>query len=113
MADAETFQNDLVALGFRPVQNRTGVVQFALEATPYLTYWVHWDTQEESVLFTWEHAIGELMSRLDLQIGANEELNSFLFPKHDARGPQDVTFVVEEMDRAEQVLHAVSFLDTE
>ena len=46
-------------------------------------------------------------------IAATEELNQFLFPKHDARGPQDVTFVVDEMERAEQILRAVNLLESE
>jgi hypothetical protein len=33
-----------------------------------------------------------------------------LFPKYDARGPQDIAFVVQEMDRAEDVLHRVDLL---
>ena len=108
---AQRFQADLLALGFRPVQDRgTGVIQYAASATPYLTYWVHWDTAEGTVLFTWEHAVGELVSGLDLQIGSNEHLNQFMFPKHDARGPQDIGFVVQEMDRVEQLLRSISFL---
>ena len=50
------------------------------------------------------------MSANGLQIGANEELNQFLFPKHDARGPQDIAFVVQEMDRAEDILSHIDFL---
>jgi hypothetical protein len=111
VADAETFQQDLVALGFRPVQNRMGEIQFALQATPYLTYSVHWRPQDESVLFTWEHALAELMDAMGLQLGANEELNQFLFPKHDAKGGQDVAFVVQEMDRVEQILRGISLLE--
>lgn len=112
MTDAEPFRRDLEALGFRLVQDRRGAtLQFALQTTPYLTFWVHWNVAEESVLFTWEHAIGEYVSANGLQIGSNEELNQFMFPKHDARGPQDIAFVVAEMDRAEQVLRGVNLLE--
>lgn len=111
MSSADAFLSDLEALGYRLVQDRrTGVFQYAMQATPYLTYWVHWDTGQATVLFTWEYAIGEFMSDNGLQIGANEELNQFLFPKHDARGAQDISFVVAEMDRVEQVLGTIDLL---
>jgi hypothetical protein len=111
MTTAEEFESDLAALGFRLTQDRgTGVLQYARQISDWLTYWVHWNVDEQHVLFTWEHAIGEYMSANGLQIGANEELNQFLFPKYDARGPQDIAFVVQEMDRAEDVLHRVDLL---
>jgi len=111
MADAASFESDLITLGFRLTQDRgTGVIQYSMQASDWLTYWVHWNTDDQTVLFTWEHAIGEYMSANGLQIGANEELNQFLFPKHDARGPQDIAFVVQEMDRAEAILRLVDFL---
>jgi hypothetical protein len=111
MTEPSEFESDLVALGFRLMQDRgTGVIQYAFEASQWLTFWVHWNVPEQSVLFTWEHAIGEYLSATGLQIGANEELNQFLFPKFDARGPQDIAFVVQEMDRAEAVLRQIDFL---
>jgi len=111
MTAAEEFESDLVALGYRLTQDRgTGVIQYARQVSDWLTYWVHWNVDEQHVLFTWEHAIGEYMSANGLQIGANEELNQFLFPKHDARGPQDIAFVVQEMDRVEDILHQINLL---
>lgn len=104
-----SFEEDLTLLGFRLVQDRgTGRLQYAKKMTPFLTYWVHWDTAEDSVLFTWEHAVGEYVDSLGMQIGANEPLNSFLYPKFDARGPADITFVVRESDRADAILRAVN-----
>jgi hypothetical protein len=102
-----SFLEDLAVLGFREAGGRGAVVQYALRANPFLTYWVHHDTAAETLLFTWEHAIGEYVSSLDLQIGANEELNQFLFPKHDVRGPVDIRFVTDEMDRVEAILRGV------
>ncbi|TML80851.1 MAG: hypothetical protein E6G04_02310 [Actinobacteria bacterium] len=111
MTTAEEFESDLIALGFRLTQDRgTGIIQYARQVSDWLTYWVHWNVDEQHVLFTWEHAIGEYMSANGLQIGANEELNQFLFPKYDARGAQDIAFVVQEMDRAEDMLHQVNLL---
>src|SRR5688500_10706232 len=108
---ATGFQEDLIALGFRPVQDRGGgVVQYQLAATPYLTYWAHWNSLDATVLFTWELAIGEMLNGLELQVGSNEHLNQFLFPRYDARGREDIAFVVAEMNRVEQVLRSIDFL---
>ena len=107
----EQFQRGIEALGYRLVQNRgTGTVQYSLNATPYLTYWIHWHLNDGTVLFTWELAIGEYVSSIGLQIGANEELNQFLFPKYDARGTQDISFVLAEMERVEQILRSLDLL---
>lgn len=108
----EAFQNDLEALGFQFLQQaRTGISQFSLRATPHLTYWVHADPGDKSVIFTWELAIGAFMDSRGLQIGSNEPLNQFAFPKADAKGPLDIAFVASEMDRAEQIIRGLNFLD--
>lgn len=102
------FHDDLLSLGFRMTQEgRRGQVQYHMRATRYLTYWVHWDLSTNEVLFTWEHAIGEAMHHLGLQIGANEILNIFLYPQHDARGGPDITFIAHELDRAEAMLKSI------
>lgn len=111
MVDVEAFQTDMGALGFRLTQDRgMGSIAFVREASPYLTYHVQMRTEESSLLFTWELAIGEFMDANGLQIGANEHLNQFLFPKHDARGPIDIAFVASEMDRVEQILGSINLL---
>ena len=107
------FAEDLEALGFRFVQDRRGVNQYALRSTRYLTYWIHWDPEDDGVLFTWELAIGEYLAARGLQLGSNEELNSSLFPQHDAQGQADIRFVVSEMERAEQLLRSLNFLEDE
>ena len=111
MSDDAAFQQDLADLGFRLAQDRgVGNATFVMQATPYLTYSVHWDMNKHDVLFTWELAIGEYFSANGLQIGANEELNQFLFPKFDAHGAQDIGFVAAEMDRVEHILRSVDLL---
>ncbi|HEX9712621.1 MAG TPA: hypothetical protein VGB52_08745 [Actinomycetota bacterium] len=113
MSDPDEFLKDLEALDFRFVQERagTGVRQYAKEASRWLRYWVHWDPRDASVLFTWEFSIGEYVSEIGLQVGANEELNTFLFPRFDARGTADTAFVVQEMDRIETILRGIDFLE--
>lgn len=113
-APVSAFDADLGALGFRVVQDRgTGTVQFARQISPYLTFWVHWNTDDATALFTWELAIGEYLNAHEMQIGSNEALNQFMFPKYDARGPAEIAFVVSEMDRAERILGGVNLLGSE
>src|SRR2546428_4078428 len=111
--DAERFQSDLDALGFRPVgQNRRGEITYAKQANRSLLYNVHWDPTTGDVLFTWEFAIGEFFDARGMQIGSNEALNLFLFPQYDAKGTADVAFVAAELDRAEQVFRSLEFVET-
>lgn len=105
--NVDAFLADLEVLGFRASVERAGVLQLSCRASAHLTYWVHWDRSAGTALFTWEHAVGEYLSSLGLQIGSNEELNQFLFPKHDVRGPAEIGFVTSEMDRVEEILRAV------
>lgn len=108
MSDQASFRDDLQALGYRLVEERRGVYQYALQSNRYLAFWVHWNPSAREVLFTWECAIGEYMAERGLQLGSNEALNSFLFPQADARGPEDIAFVVQEMDRAEETLGSLN-----
>ena len=113
-ADAERFQSDLEALGFRFLgQNRQGEITYEKSANRYLTYHVHWDPDANEILFTWEFAIGEYFDARGMQIGSNESLNLFLFPQYDAKGPPDVSFVAGELDRSEQLFRGLDFVDVE
>lgn len=104
----EAFHADLEALGYRLLeQRRTGERHYALTVSRYLSYSVHWDPAVRRATFTWEHAIGEFMGDRGMQVGSNEPLNSFLYPQHDAQGPEDVAFVVGEMDRIEAILRSL------
>ena len=112
--EAEAFDSDLKALGFRVVgQNRKGIVTYEKQANRYLVYHVHWNPEDPDVLFTWEFGIGEFFDARGMQIGSNEALNLFLFPQFDSKGPPDVAFIVAELDRAEQLLRSLDFVDAE
>ena len=114
MAGRETFHEDLLALGFTVVeQTRRRELQYAKRENRYLTYQVHWDPDDTDVLFTWEFGIGEFFDHRGMQIGSNEALNLFLFPQYDARGPADVSFVASELDRIEQILRSLNFIDAD
>lgn len=105
------FHTDLTDLGFRLVQEgRGGVLQYSSRRSHYLTFWAHHDPSAGTVLFTWELAIGELLDDQDMQLGANEPLNQYMFPKHDTRGPATADFIVSEMERIEGKLANLNLL---
>src|SRR5687767_2129730 len=108
MNDIHPFHADMTALGFKVMQeDRKGIIQYAMRATKYLTYWLHWNPTASEALFTWELDIGEFMHDQGMQIGANEILNLFLFPSADVKGPDDVRFVAGELDRVETSLRSL------
>lgn len=110
-ATVEEFHRDLADLGFRFVQEgRGGVLQFSRQVTPFLVVWVHHDRRDAHVLMTWEHAIGEYLDGLGLQVGSNEPLNQYLFPQRDVRGPAEASFIVTELDRIESLLRGIDLL---
>lgn len=104
------FEEALAGLGFAEERSSRDVRHFALRPNPFLTYWVQVHEQGEA-LFTWEFAIAEYMATLGLQVGSDERLNTFLFPREDFRGPLDPAWLVQQIDRAESVLRSISFID--
>ena len=103
------FEEVLAKLGFREAQERRGVRYFIASPSEFLTYWVHL-LGDGTALFTWEFAIAEYMATLGLQVGSDERLNTFLFPREDARGPQDPAWLAAQIERTEALLRSVSLL---
>ncbi|MGH2653041.1 MAG: hypothetical protein ACRDHV_01655 [Actinomycetota bacterium] len=104
------FDAALSDLGFSPERQARGAVHHAARPNPFLTFWVH-AYEDGTALFTWEFAIGEYAATKGLQVGSDEHLNTFLYPRHDSRGPQDAAWVVGQIDRTELLLRSLSFLD--
>lgn len=103
------FEEVLAKLGFREAQERRGVRFFSSSPSEFLTYWVHVQP-DGSALFTWEFAIAEYVATLGLQVGSDEQLNTFLFPREDSRGPQDPAWLAAQIERTEALLRSVSLL---
>jgi hypothetical protein len=99
------FEDDLAALGFRPEADRTphGVRVYTAQPNPFLTYTVH-AFEDGSALFTFEFAIGEYLATKGIQIGSDEQLNQFAYPRQDIRGPQDRAWLLSAIDRSEALL---------
>jgi hypothetical protein len=105
-----TFQEALGELGFRLERQARGVDHYARRPNRFLTYWVQ-AHDNGSALFTWEFAIAEYAATLGLQVGSDEHLNTFLFPRADSRGPQDPAWLSSQIETTELLLRSVSLLD--
>jgi hypothetical protein len=103
------FEEALARQGFREVQERRGVRFFSASPSEFLTYWVH-AQPGGSALFTWEFAIAEYMATLGLQVGSDEHLNTFLFPREDVRGPQEPAWLAAQIERTEALLRSVTLI---
>jgi hypothetical protein len=105
-----SFEDDLATLGFRPETGRSprGVRIFASHPNAFLTFTVQ-AFEDGTALFTWEFAVGEYLSTKGLQLGSDETLNQFLFPRTDDRGPQDAAWVAGAIERAELALRELRF----
>lgn len=104
-----SFEDALHDLGFVFSRRGRGGETWEQRATPYLTHYLQ-VLEDGTALFTWELAIGELMAAQGLQVGSDEHLNTFLFPKEDTRGPLDAAWVSAQMDAAEERLRTISLL---
>lgn len=102
------FEEDLASLGFRPETGRSprGVRIFTAHPNAFLTYTVQ-AFEDGTALFTWEFAVGDFLATKGLQLGSDEPLNQFLFPRVDDRGPQDAAWVAGAIERAELALRDV------
>ena len=104
------FDESLESLGFRRDRETRGVRHFASHPNGFLTYWIQVH-DDGTALFSWEFAIGEYAATLGLQVGSDEHLNTFLFPRDDTRGPQDPAWVAAQLERTEAVLRSFSLLE--
>jgi hypothetical protein len=104
------FESALRDLGFSVERQARGATHHAARPTPYLTFWVQ-AYDDGTALFTWEFAIAEYAATRGLQVGSDEHLNTFLYPREDSRGPQDPAWVAGQIDRTEDLLRSLSFLD--
>jgi hypothetical protein len=105
-----SFDEDLVRLGFEFDRENRGIRHYRRQPNPYLTYWVQVH-DDGTALFTWEFAIAEYAATLRLQVGSDEHLNTFLFPRQDTRGPQDPAWLASQLERTEALLRRVSLLE--
>jgi hypothetical protein len=69
----------------------------------YLTYMVH-AYPDGTAIFSWEFALGEYLLTRGIQVGSDETLNQFAYPREDARGQQDGAWLAAVIEQAEALL---------
>jgi hypothetical protein len=70
---------------------------------PYMTYMVH-AYADGSAIFSWEFALGEYLLTKGIQVGSDETLNQFAYPRQDLRGRQDGTWLTSAIEQTEALL---------
>jgi hypothetical protein len=99
------FDEALATLGFAPESGRTPRDVRVLTAHPngFLTYTVQ-AFEDATALFTFEFALGEYLATKGIQVGSDEALNQFAYPRQDIRGPQDGAWLMSAVEQAEALL---------
>jgi hypothetical protein len=106
------FREALVAHGFRESdERRVGAGRsrhFVATPNRFMTYAVH-VYEDGSAIFSWEFAIADYLANHEIQVGSDEALNQFMFPREDVRGPQDAVWLDSVIDRTELQLASLRF----
>jgi hypothetical protein len=104
------------ALGFRSRQGRNAGTAGAkvLESKPnaFMTFVLQLHN-DGTALFTWEFALGEYLALRGIQMGSDETLNQFVYPREDLRGPQEASWLVSAIERTEATLSEIDLAHPE
>jgi hypothetical protein len=105
------FGDALERFGFRLREERgfgKGARLYVAQPTPYLTYTVH-AYPDGTAIFSWEFALGEYLLTKGIQVGSDETLNQFAYPREELRGSQDGTWLTSAVERTEGLLADLRF----
>jgi hypothetical protein len=80
-----------------------GTKLFTAQPNPFLTYTVQ-AYQDGTALFSWEFALGEYLLTKGIQVGSDETLNQFAYPRSDVRGQQSGAWLAAAIEQAEALL---------
>jgi|ERR671923_1034679 hypothetical protein len=80
-----------------------GSATYVANPNRHMTYTVH-AYPDGSAIFSWEFALGEYLLSKGIQVGSDETLNQFAYPREDTRGPQDGAWLAAAIDQAEAQL---------
>lgn len=99
------FDEVLAKLGFEPETGRAprGVRVYSAHPNPFLTYTVQ-AFGDGTALFSFEFALGEYLATKGIQVGSDEALNQFAYPRQDIRGRQDGAWLASAVEQAEALL---------
>jgi len=78
------------------------------ESTPdaFMTYTVQ-ALDDGTAIFSWEFALGDYLAGRGLQVGSDEALNQFMFPREDLRGAQDGAWLIGAIERTQAMLSTI------
>lgn len=106
------FAEALERFGFRTSEGRgfggRDAQLYVASPNGYMTYMVH-AYPDGNAIFSWEFALGEYLLTKGIQVGSDETLNQFAYPREDIRGPQDGAWLAAAIEQAEAVLADVRF----
>ena len=103
------FEDALGSLGFRRGEKRafgSGAVIYESQPNAFMTYTVQ-ALHDGSAIFSWEFALGEYLAGRGLQVGSDEALNQFVFPREDLRGEQSAAWLVSVIEQTEAMLSSI------
>jgi hypothetical protein len=105
------FDEALERFGFQLREERgfgRGAQLLVANPNRYLTYMVH-VYPDGTAIFSWEFALGEYLLTKGIQVGSDETLNQFAYPREDLRGSQDGTWLTSAIERTEAMLGDLRF----
>jgi hypothetical protein len=105
------FAEALDRFGFRPREERgfgKGAWFYVAQPGPYMTYMVH-VYADGTAIFSWEFALADFLATRGIQVGSDEALNQFMYPREDIRGSQDGTWLTSAIERTEAMLAELRF----
>ena len=103
------FEDALGSLGFRRGEKRafgSGAVIYESQPNAFMTYTVQ-ALDDGSAIFSWEFALGEYLAGRGLQVGSDEALNQFVFPREDLRGEQSGAWLASAIEQTEAMLSSI------
>lgn len=104
------FDEALANLGFAPSQERAfgarGAKLYEARPNAFMTYTVH-ALDDGTAIFSWEFALGDYLAGRGLQVGSDEALNQFVFPRQDLRGSQSGVWLVAAVEQTEAMLSTI------
>ena len=100
------FEEALARFGFAIREERgfgRGARLYVASPNRFMTYMVH-AYPDGTAIFSWEFALGEFLLTKGIQVGSDETLNQFAYPREDVRGRQDGAWLASAIEQAEAQL---------